>query len=274
LTELVSERDGAIAERSAVLAEKRSAYVEKDIALLQRDMAHADRNLVCMEHDRALSAISSSNGSANAKLMEIVNFAMNRPSMGSSFLSLPNHCSQIGHSINADSNSINNTFIEATPQHKKVGKASTTKKRKGSEVTDLQNGSLKSPTKHRKPSSVQQEGTRVKTAKSDASQRTVPCVAPYDWSSISTPFCSCTGQNRQCYRWGSGGWQSACCTNVLSVYPLPMNEAKRLAGRKMSGGAFKKLLGRLQTIGVDTTKPIDLKDHWAKHGTNRYVTIK
>ena len=56
-----------------------------------------------------------------------------------------------------------------------------------------------------------------------------------------------------------------------------MNQAKlgsRLAGRKMSGGAFKKLLDRLGAIGIDITKPVDLKNHWAKHGTNRYVTIK
>ena len=48
----------------------------------------------------------------------------------------------------------------------------------------------------------------------------------------------------------------------------------RVPGRKMSGSAFSKLLEKLAALGVDITKPIDLKDHWAKHGTNRYVTIK
>jgi hypothetical protein len=36
------------------------------------------------------------------------------------------------------------------------------------------------------------------------------------------PYCSCTGMNRQSYRWGSGGWQSNCCTTLLSLHPLPL----------------------------------------------------
>ncbi|XP_024530393.1 barley B recombinant-like protein A [Selaginella moellendorffii] len=91
------------------------------------------------------------------------------------------------------------------------------------------------------------------------------------------PFCSCTGTNQQCYRWGNGGWQSACCTTKISMYPLPMNPKKkgsRVAGRKMSAGAFMKLLDRLTAEGVDVNSSVDLRPHWAKHGTNRYVTIK
>ena len=40
---------------------------------------------------------------------------------------------------------------------------------------------------------------------------------------------------------GNGGWQSACCTTMMSMYPLPMNPNKkgyRFPGRKMSAGAF------------------------------------
>ena len=48
----------------------------------------------------------------------------------------------------------------------------------------------------------------------------------------------------------------------------------RLAGRKMSHGAYDKLLQRLTAESYDFTLPIDLKDHWAKHGTNMFVTIK
>ena len=275
LTDVLAERDVAIAERNAAIAEKKTAYVEKDTALMQRDMAHAERNAACMERNSALFAISSSinaddsNGNANAKLMQIVNFAMNQPSMGSNLLSLPNSDSQIDNNINI------NNYMEAMPQPKKMGKnCNTTKKQKGSGVRNLPNGGSKSPTKHRKLLHAEQECTHAKSAKVDVLKNFATHVAPYDLSSTSIPFCSCTGINRQCYRWGSGGWQSACCTNFLSVYPLPMNKTKRLAGRKMSGGAFKKLLERLEIIGVDTSKPIDLKDHWAKHGTNRYVTIK
>lgn len=98
-----------------------------------------------------------------------------------------------------------------------------------------------------------------------------------DISKIPVPICSCTGTPHQCYRWGSGGWQSACCTTGLSIYPLPMSTKRRgarIAGRKMSIGAFKKVLEKLSSEGYDFSSPIDLKSYWAKHGTNKFVTIR
>ncbi|EHA8590657.1 protein Barley B recombinant [Cocos nucifera] len=70
-----------------------------------------------------------------------------------------------------------------------------------------------------------------------------------DISGIPTPICSCTGTPQQCYRWGVGG-------------------------RKMSQGAFKKVLERLAGEGYNLSNPIDLKTYWAKHGTNKFVTIR
>lgn len=98
-----------------------------------------------------------------------------------------------------------------------------------------------------------------------------------DISGIPIPVCSCTGSPQQCYRWGCGGWQSACCTTTISMYPLPMSTKRRgarIAGRKMSQGAFKKVLEKLAGEGYNFTNPIDLKTHWAKHGTNKFVTIR
>lgn len=98
-----------------------------------------------------------------------------------------------------------------------------------------------------------------------------------DISCIPIPVCSCTGTSQQCYRWGSGGWQSACCTTGLSMYPLPMSTKRRgarIAGRKMSIGAFKKVLEKLAGDGYNFANPIDLRTHWAKHGTNKFVTIR
>ncbi|CAK9216965.1 unnamed protein product [Sphagnum troendelagicum] len=119
----------------------------------------------------------------------------------------------------------------------------------------------------------EEEGqTRESEIASTASYATMPVSAP-----TRIPYCSCTGMNQQCYRWGSGGWQSACCTTLLSLHPLPMNPKKRgsrVAGRKMSAGAFDKLLEKLKLEGVDVSYSVDLKDHWAKHGTNRYVTLR
>ncbi|CAH9146480.1 unnamed protein product [Cuscuta epithymum] len=98
-----------------------------------------------------------------------------------------------------------------------------------------------------------------------------------DISKIPTPVCSCTGTLQQCYRWGCGGWQSACCTTTISMYPLPTSDKRRgarIAGRKMSQGAFKKVLEKLASEGYNFTDPIDLRSHWAKHGTNKFVTIR
>ncbi|XP_059649754.1 protein BASIC PENTACYSTEINE2-like [Cornus florida] len=98
-----------------------------------------------------------------------------------------------------------------------------------------------------------------------------------DISGIPIPVCSCTGTQQQCYRWGCGGWQSACCTTTISMYPLPMSTKRRgarIAGRKMSQGAFKKVLEKLASEGYNFSNPIDLRSHWAKHGTNKFVTIR
>ncbi|PIN14044.1 hypothetical protein CDL12_13330 [Handroanthus impetiginosus] len=97
----------------------------------------------------------------------------------------------------------------------------------------------------------------------------------FDFSNVPSPFCSCTGVARRCYKSGAGGWQSSCCTNSLSEYPLPLNPlkpGKRISGRKMSRGP-----GLLYTLAIgvhDLSQPVDLKNHWAKHGTNMFVTIK
>lgn len=98
-----------------------------------------------------------------------------------------------------------------------------------------------------------------------------------DIGCLPVPVCSCTGMSQPCYRWGCGGWQSACCTTNVSMYPLPMSTKRRgtrIAGRKMSQGAFRKVLEKLSSDGFDFSNPIDLKSHWAKHGTNKFVTIR
>ncbi|KDP40429.1 hypothetical protein JCGZ_03844 [Jatropha curcas] len=102
-------------------------------------------------------------------------------------------------------------------------------------------------------------------------------IRNFDFSGVPSPFCSCTGMHRVCYKWGAGGWQSSCCTTNISEYPLPMSSTRagaRMAGRKMSNGAYLKLLLRLAAEGYDLSHPVDLKNHWARHGTNKFVTIK
>ncbi|OVA00945.1 GAGA-binding transcriptional activator [Macleaya cordata] len=49
----------------------------------------------------------------------------------------------------------------------------------------------------------------------------------FDDSNMSVHVCTCTGVLQQCYKWGKWGWQSACCTSTLSMYPLLVVPNKR-----------------------------------------------
>lgn len=61
--------------------------------------------------------------------------------------------------------------------------------------------------------------------------------------------------------------------NVSFAYGYQATGA-RIAGRKMSIGAFKKVLEKLAAEGYNFSNPIDLRTYWAKHGTNKFVTIR
>ncbi|CBI26774.3 unnamed protein product, partial [Vitis vinifera] len=134
--------------------------------------------------------------------------------------------------------------------------------------------------KTKKGPSVPKDGTNSSVQRVKPAKKNMDVVIngiDMDISGIPIPVCSCTGNPQQCYRWGCGGWQSACCTTSISMYPLPMSTKRRgarIAGRKMSQGAFKKVLEKLAAEGYNFANPIDLRRHWAKHGTNKFVTIR
>lgn len=134
--------------------------------------------------------------------------------------------------------------------------------------------------KPKKSSSLPKENGNPSGRSSKAIKRNIDMVIngiDMDIYGIPIPVCSCTGVPHQCYRWGSGGWQSACCTTTISMYPLPMSTKRRgarIAGRKMSQGAFKKVLEKLASESYNFVNAIDLRTHWAKHGTNKFVTIR
>ncbi|KAL1807624.1 hypothetical protein ACET3Z_024614 [Daucus carota] len=154
------------------------------------------------------------------------------------------------------------------------------KKEIGEPVKKRQSAAASKPRKPRKSPSIPKEngsstGHRVKPAKK--SMNVVINGMDLDFSSIPIPVCTCTGTPQQCYRWGCGGWQSACCTTTISMYPLPMSTKRRgarIAGRKMSQGAFKKVLEKLAADNYSFANAIDLRYHWARHGTNKFVTIR
>ncbi|XP_047338301.1 protein BASIC PENTACYSTEINE2-like [Impatiens glandulifera] len=136
------------------------------------------------------------------------------------------------------------------------------------------------PKKSKKGSSVPKENGSSSVQRGKPVKKSMDLVingVNMDISAIPIPVCSCTGSAQQCYRWGCGGWQSACCTTTISTYPLPMSTKRRgarIAGRKMSQGAFKKVLEKMALEGYSFGNPIDLRTHWAKHGTNKFVTIR
>lgn len=260
---LYDERDAAIRERDRALAEKKSALDERDAAMKQLEAAMMERDDALRERDNAIAALQFHENSVNALL--------NGSARGSKRSHHPtNHHPSIMQSSQIMREESHLPHEEA-PMSKKGTRAKTNK--------DPQMKSSRSPKKVKKIGEDlnRQVTTDGSKAEWDAQDLGSMNQIIFDESSMPVPVCSCTGVPRQCYKWGNGGWQSSCCTTSLSVYPLPQMPNKRharMGGRKMSGSVFSRLLTRLAAAGHDLSISVDLKDYWAKHGTNRYITIK
>ncbi|KAH7285136.1 hypothetical protein KP509_33G015100 [Ceratopteris richardii] len=256
----VQQVNPPFAGRDAVISEHNNPNVLHTFPLLQREITYADRHAALVERDNVLATLSMIQDDINLD-------------------KLPETSSILTHHLPVCGIDSDHHFEDRTLQRqsaKKSGNESTRKRKEGSAPSQPNKGS-KTPRKRQKIRDQQGAANVEKIKREDTSKGSLVHEFEIDVSTTASPFCSCTGNNRQCYRWGKGGWQSSCCTNSFSEYPLPMNTAKRgsrIAGRKMSGGAFKKLLEKLAGQGVDITQPIDLKDHWAKHGTNRYIIVR
>ncbi|KAJ3680074.1 hypothetical protein LUZ60_016352 [Juncus effusus] len=244
---LIAERDSAFQEMSIALAEKKAALAERDMFFLQRDAAISDKNSALTQRDKALSALHHHQQQKQQQKQE--NHQYFHPEL---------------YNNNTTFNNNNNDIITNT---------NTASKSKWSKKES------KTPTKKPKVTiSIQnhQTSTRIRNQQQqDLGLNQLPF--DFDDSTFPVPVCSCTGKYHQCYKWGDGGWQSSCCTLTVSAHPLPLTESKRharMSGRKMSGGVFKRLVGKLVSEGWDLGVPVDLKDHWSRHGTNRYITIK
>ncbi|GMH16510.1 hypothetical protein Nepgr_018351 [Nepenthes gracilis] len=300
---IMAERDAAIQERNMALNDKNKALEDRDLAIMQRDTAIQERNEAIMERDNAIAALQFRQNSVNSdnttcppgcqmsrgvkhmhrlqQHMQTVH--MQHPPHGSEssydprevpvpdaipLSSMPSESAKPRKAKRAkDSKSM--------PNSKKASKPSQKSKTGGDNLN-------KTFAKSQEWKGLQEIGSE------EFKQQAVPKpdwkgqdlglnLVAFDESTMPAPVCSCTGVYRQCYKWGNGGWQSACCTTTMSMYPLPAMPNKRHArvgGRKMSGSAFSKLLSRLAAEGHDLSTSVDLKDHWAKHGTNRYITIR
>ncbi|KAL3843387.1 hypothetical protein ACJIZ3_000790 [Penstemon smallii] len=267
---ICNERDAAIEERDRALSEKKAALDERDDAIQQRDAAFAERDNAIRERDNAIAALQFQDAllSNGARGLKPRGLKRNNPSsQPRSIISVQSAHNLREECIINDALPVSAFASEATNSHQ----ATRTKVKKN--VTN------KPPRKVKKLGEdlnrhVTTDGSK---AEWDAQDFGSMNQIQFDESTMPGPVCSCTGVPRQCYKWGSGGWQSSCCTTSLSVYPLPQLPNKkhaRMGGRKMSGSVFSRLLTRLAASGHDLSIPLDLKNYWAKHGTNRYITIK
>lgn len=235
---IMAERDAAIQERNLALDERKRAFAERDMAMLQRDAALAERNSAMQQRDEALSTLRYRDHNNNSNNNFMTSQGQNR--------NFTDQEIEIHHMFEIPDDAYQ---VEVEPKNSKTKGAKTSRagRRRGESV------------------------------KLEWKEELGLNLVSFDESAMPVPVCSCTGVPQPCYRWGSGGWQSACCTTTMSVYPLPQVSNKkysRVGGRKMSGGAFSKLLTRLASEGFDLSTPLDLKEHWAKHGTNRYSIVK
>ncbi|BFI43562.1 protein MpBPCU [Marchantia polymorpha subsp. ruderalis] len=284
LVKAIAERDAAILERNSAIAEKKAACVERDAALLRCDLAFSERDSALVERDAAVAALGAvragkfatftewtRHGSPNAVTSKTlqppvvdsspfsVDFASAAACQWKSAVGRTNICSE---------------YIQKQSMAGNVRESQRDLRSKRKIGKDTKQGFLSS--RKRPPEQKLLIYQRENLDQNERGSSVTEEVADENICN-SIPYCSCTGVNQPCYKWGNGGWQSACCTTMISMYPLPMNPKKRssrLAGRKMSAGAFEKLVEKLTLEGVNVRCPIDLKDHWAKHGTNRYVTLR
>ncbi|PSS21712.1 Protein BASIC like [Actinidia chinensis var. chinensis] len=250
---IIAEKDAAIDEMNRAINDKNVALEELNDAIKQRDEAIAARDTAIRERDSAIAALRFHENSMNGTLGGGANRAIKRA----------HHEAQIPEAIPISVVSSEAAKSHQTKQRKKKrGVSSSKSPRKGKKVGEDLN-------RH-----VTTDGSK---AQWEAQELGLIGEVNFDESTMSAPVCSCTGVPRQCYKWANGGWQSSCCTTTLSMYPLPQMHNKRhsrMGGRKMSGSVFSRLLSRLAVDGYDLSLPVDLKNYWAKHGTNRYITIK
>ncbi|KAA8536036.1 hypothetical protein F0562_028514 [Nyssa sinensis] len=267
---IIAERDAAVEERNRAISEKNAALDERDAAIQQRDTAISERDSAIRERDNAIAALQFQESTMNSTLgcgIQRGTKRMHQPTNHPANVAEASYKTREPHITDAfpisaiSSEAVKSRQAKRTKENKAVPSKTSKSPRKGKKVGEDLN-------RH-----VTTAGSK---AEWDAQDLGSMNQVNFDEATMQTPICSCTGVPRQCYKWGNGGWQSSCCTTTLSVYPLPQMPNKRharMGGRKMSGSVFTRLLSRLAVDGHDLSMPLDLKNYWAKHGTNRYITI-
>ncbi|KAJ9564559.1 hypothetical protein OSB04_000525 [Centaurea solstitialis] len=271
---IMAERDAAIQERNLALDERKRAFAERDMAMLQRDAALAERNSAMQERDEAIATLRFRGNFMNENIMPTSelpeNIPLRGPKRGFSDREMQ-HMFEMPEDSCSQRESLMDPDTYQLPPEEDVKPRNVTRKAKSPRPGKKRGDTVK--IKVELSGNENTDDAQLEAWKDQLGLNQVN----FDETSMPVPVCSCTGVPQPCYRWGNGGWQSACCTTTMSMYPLPQVSNKRysrVGGRKMSGGAFTKLLTRLASEGYDLSTPLDLKEHWAKHGTNRYSTVK
>lgn len=263
---IMAERDAAILERNLAIDERKRALAERDMAMLQRDAAISERNSAIQERNEAIAALQfqdTAQDESNITHYPHHNHQHPHQMVATSVDPVPAPETSIPRKVKRQPNE-SREFDEEPSKLPRVLKEESFDWQAVSAFNDWADGGGNHG-EFVDPGEEEEEEEREGKPLQDSWD-------PADVSGMPTAVCSCTGTPRQCYKWGNGGWQSACCTTTISMYPLPQASDKRysrVGGRKMSGKAFSKLLGRLTAEGYDMSAPLDLKDHWAKHGTKK-----
>ncbi|KAI3959176.1 hypothetical protein MKX01_023852 [Papaver californicum] len=297
---ILGDRDTAIRERNLAISEKEAALAERDMAIMQRNTAISERNNAIMERDNAFAALeynlkSSVLGSGvSPACPSECDIARGTSHMHHLQHTQQNPMAKASYNSRQVEIDDGTSLLAVLPEPPKPRPGRTPKENRA--ISSSEMTASKPPSRKRvkrDSEDLYKHATVANTYEqyicgngsgeeeedqqwTKLEQRGLKQVN-FDDFNMPPPVCSCTGALQQCYKWGKGGWQSACCTKTLSMYPLPVMDNKRssrIGGRKMSGGAFTKLVRRLSVEGHDLSSPLDLKDHWSRHGTNRYITIK
>lgn len=248
---VIEELNRAISIRNSVLEERNEAIKLRDEAFTVRDTAFKERDSAIAAlrfHENSVNGIRGANKRGRKRMDQSTQYHVNLAQITNAIPLCVVELEDYKESKPNAKTVRPNTLVAKTPKKgKKVGE-------------DLNR-------------QVTTHGSKVEWESQDSG---ITEQINFDDTIMLAPVCTCTGVPRQCYKWGSGGWQSSCCTTSLSVFPLPQlpDKRQRMGGRKMSGSVFSRLLTRVAAEGHDLCIPLDLKNYWSKHGTNRYVTIK
>ncbi|CAH9105781.1 unnamed protein product [Cuscuta europaea] len=269
---IMAERDAAILERNLAIDERKRALAERDMAMLQRDAAISERNSAIQERNEAISAFQFREMIPPTEVEDQKNILLHHQMVSTS--AEPFNMMTTNPAPETD----NPRKVRLQLNESKPEKPSKLQRVviKEESLVDWQAVSTFGDWEdddgdHLGPDDEEEENEQTDD------KHLLDTWDSANVSGMPVPVCSCTGTPQPCYKWGNGGWQSACCTTTISMYPLPQaahQRYSRVGGRKMSGSAFSKLVSRLTAEGWDLSAPLDLKDHWAKHGTNRYSSVK